>query len=41
MAERGCDEATAFLILKQVSQDTNVPLREVAKAIVYKAQDPD
>ena len=41
MAERGCDEESAFQILTQLSQDTNVPVRDVARAIVYKAQDPD
>lgn len=37
MAERGCDEDTAFLILVLMSQDTNVPLRDVARAVVYRA----
>jgi AmiR/NasT family two-component response regulator len=37
MAERGCDEDTAFLILVLMSQDTNVPLRDVAGAVVYRA----
>ena len=37
MAERGCDEDTAFLILVRMSQDTNVPLRDVARAVVCRA----
>lgn len=41
MAERGCDEQTAFETLTQLSQTTNVPLRDVAKAIVYKAENRD
>jgi uncharacterized integral membrane protein len=41
MAERGCDEDAAFTVLTRRSQVTNVPLRDVAKAIVYKAQDSD
>jgi len=41
IAERGCDEQAAFRLLKQFSQDTNVPLRDVARAIVYAAQNPD
>lgn len=37
MAERGCDVDTAFLTLVRMSQDTNVPLSDVARAVVYRA----
>jgi hypothetical protein len=40
IAEHGCDEDAAFAILRRLSQDTNVPLRDVARAIVYAAQKP-
>ena len=41
MAGRGCNEETAFEILKRLSQDTNVTVRDVARAIVYGAQGTD
>ena len=37
MGDRGCDADEAFEILAELSKDTNVTVREVAKAIVYKA----
>ena len=37
MAQEACDEDTAFQVLVQKSKDSNVPLREVARALVYLA----
>ena len=37
MAEHGCTPEEAFCRLVKMSQDTNVPLRDVAKALVYQA----
>ena len=37
MAERHCDADQAFQVLRELSQDTNVPVREVARALVYQA----
>lgn len=38
MAERRCGPDEAFDVLRRFSQDSNVPLAEVAAAIVYHAQ---
>jgi hypothetical protein len=40
MADRGCDEDTAFQILVDLSQETNVPVRDVAGAVVYRRRTP-
>jgi len=37
MAEHGCSPEDAFGRLVKMSQDANVPLRDVARAIVYQA----
>jgi len=37
MAERKCDEAAAFAALRSMSQNSNVPLGQVAAAVVYQA----
>lgn len=37
MADRHCDADTAFEVLVQMSRDTNVPLKDVARALVYQA----
>ena len=37
MAERHCDADEAFCALRKLSQDTNVPVRDVARAFVYQA----
>ena len=37
MAEHGCSPEVAFGRLVKMSQDANVPLRDVARAIVYQA----
>ena len=39
MAEHGCSPEEAFSRLVKMSQDTNVRLRDVARAIVYQATD--
>ncbi|RYP84432.1 ANTAR domain-containing protein [Nocardioides guangzhouensis] len=36
MAERQCDADEAFQVLRRFSQDTNVPLRDVARALIYQ-----
>ena len=36
MAERKCDEDAAFAALRTMSQNSNVPLSEVAAAVVYQ-----
>ena len=36
MAQRRCDEKAAFAALRKMSQDNNVPLADVAAAIVYQ-----
>jgi hypothetical protein len=41
ISERACDEQAAFLILKQLSQETNVPVCDVARAIIFGAQSAD
>ena len=38
MAERRCSPDEAFKVLVKMSQDTNVRLADVARALVYKAQ---
>lgn len=38
MAERRCSPDEAFKVLAKMSQDTNVRLADVARAIVYKAR---
>jgi AmiR/NasT family two-component response regulator len=40
MAEHGCSPEEAFDRLVTMSQDSNVPLREVARALVYQAAKP-
>ena len=40
MAQRHCDEAAAFAVLRKMSQDNNVPLADVAAAIVYQTVRP-
>jgi hypothetical protein len=40
-ADRGCDADEAFEILARLSMDTNVSLRDVAGAVVYKASADD
>ena len=40
MAQRRCDEKTAFAALRKMSQDNNVPLADVAAAIVYQTVRP-
>ena len=37
MADRHCDADTAFEVLVKMSRDTNVPLKDVARALVYQA----
>lgn len=37
MADRRCDADAAFQVLVKMSTDTNVPLRDVARALVYQA----
>ena len=37
MAERRCDADAAFQILVNMSRDTNVPLKDVARALIYQA----
>jgi hypothetical protein len=37
MAEHGCSPEDAFGRLVTMSQDANVPRRDVARAIVYQA----
>ena len=37
MADRRCDADTAFQVLVKMSRDTNVPLKDVARAMVYQA----
>jgi hypothetical protein len=39
MADRRCTPTEAFDVLKKLSMDTNVPLADVAAALVYQAQD--
>jgi len=39
IAEHGCSPEEAFSRLVKMSQDTNVRLRDVARAIVYQATD--
>jgi hypothetical protein len=41
MARRRIDADEAFRVLVVMSNETNVPLAEVAKALVYQAQRPD
>jgi len=41
MAERRCGADEAFDVLRRFSQDSNVPLAEVAAAIVYHVQSAD
>ena len=38
MADRGCTEDEAFSFLRKLSMDTNVPVAQVAAAIVYQAE---
>ena len=38
MAERHCTPQEAFDVLVRLSQDSNVPLRDVARALVYQQQ---
>ncbi|WP_110183084.1 ANTAR domain-containing protein [Nocardioides solisilvae] len=38
MADRGCTPDEAFKVLVKLSNDTNVRVAEVARALVYKAQ---
>lgn len=38
MAERHCTPEEAFDVLVRLSQDSNVPLRDVARALVYREQ---
>ena len=40
MAQRHCDEKAAFAALRKMSQDNNVPLADVAAAIVYQTVRP-
>jgi hypothetical protein len=40
MAQRRCDDAAAFAALRKMSQDNNVPLADVAAAIVYQTVRP-
>jgi hypothetical protein len=40
MAERKCDEDAAFAVLRTMSQNSNVPLAQVAAAVVYQAKHP-
>jgi len=40
MAQRHCDEKAAFAALRKLSQDNNVPLADVAAAIVYQTARP-
>ncbi|RYP82374.1 ANTAR domain-containing protein [Nocardioides guangzhouensis] len=40
MAERKCDDAAAFAVLRSMSQNSNVPLSQVAAAVVYQATRP-
>ena len=40
MAQRRCDEKAAFAALRKMSQDNNVPLADVAAAIVYQTIRP-
>lgn len=37
MAEQGCSPEDAFGFLVKMSQDANVPLRDVARALIYQA----
>lgn len=39
MAEHGCSPEDAFGRLVKMSQDANVPLRDVARALVYEVTD--
>ena len=39
MATRGCPRDVAFEALVKLSQDSNVPLKEVARALIYQAVD--
>ena len=39
IAQRGCDDDAAFEALVEMSQNSNVPVREVARAIVYQSVD--
>jgi len=38
MTERHCTPDEAFGVLVRMSQDSNVPLRDVARALVYQQQ---
>ncbi|MET1059206.1 MAG: ANTAR domain-containing protein [Nocardioides sp.] len=40
MAQRRCDDKAAFAALRKMSQDNNVPLADVAAAIVYQTIRP-
>ena len=40
MAQRRCDDKAAFAALRKMSQDNNVPLADVAAAIVYQTVRP-
>ena len=40
MAQRRCDEKSAFAALRKMSQDNNVPLADVAAAVVYQTVRP-
>jgi hypothetical protein len=37
MAERRCDPETAFRVMVQMSNESNVPLAQIAQALVYQA----
>lgn len=39
IATRGCPREEAFRTLVKMSQDSNVPLKEVARALIYQAVD--
>ena len=39
IATRGCPREDAFQALVKMSQDSNVPLKEVARALIYQAVD--
>jgi hypothetical protein len=39
IATRGCPREEAFQALVKMSQDSNVPLKEVARALIYQAVD--
>jgi hypothetical protein len=40
MAQRRCDDQAAFAALRKMSQDNNVPLADVAAAVVYQTIRP-